>query len=83
MLDGDGDGINDDDSSVITATKAKEKIKTELLAANKNWRVTDGQVEVTDGADDAAGKTTYTITKGYATVADNFHSIYMLVQMQT
>ena len=69
MLDGDGDGINDDDSSVITATKAKEKIKTELLAANKIG-VTDGQVEVTDGADDAAGKTTYTITKGYATVAD-------------
>ncbi|MBD9193619.1 MAG: flagellar hook protein [Roseburia inulinivorans] len=69
MLDADGDGINDDDSSVITAKKAKEKIKTELLAANKIG-VTDGQVEVTDGADDAAGKTTYTITKGYATVAD-------------
>ena len=44
MLDGDGDGINDDDSSVITATKAKEKIKTELLAANKIG-VTDGQME--------------------------------------
>lgn len=47
---------------LLQQLKHKEKIKTELLAANKIG-VTDGQVEVTDGADDAAGKTTYTIQK--------------------
>ena len=47
---------------------AKAKIKAELQAANKIGAI-DGDATVSDGAD-AGGKTTYTITKGYATVAD-------------
>ena len=68
MTDQDANDIDDDDSSVITATEAKKKIKAELLAANSIGTV-NGDATVSDGAD-AAGKTTYTITKGYATVAD-------------
>ena len=68
MTDQDANDIDDDDSSVITAAEAKKKIKAELLAANSIGTV-NGNATVSDGAD-AAGKTTYTITKGYATVAD-------------
>ena len=68
MNDADGDGVDDDDSSIISTTEAKKKIKAELLAANSIGTV-NRDATVSDGAD-AAGKTTYTITKGYATVAD-------------
>ena len=68
MTDQDANDIDDDDSSVITAAEAKKKIKAELLAANSIGTV-NSDATVSDGAD-AAGKTTYTITKGYATVAD-------------
>ena len=68
MTDQDANDIADDDSSVITAAEAKKKIKAELLAANSIGTV-NGDATVSDGVD-AAGKTTYTITKGYATVAD-------------
>ena len=68
MTDQDANDIDDDDSSVITAAEAKKKIKAELLAANSIGTV-NGDATVSDGAD-AVGKTTYTITKGYATVAD-------------
>ena len=68
MTDQDANDIDDDDSSVITAAEAKKKIKAELLAANSIGTV-NGDATVSDGAD-AGGKTTYTITKGYATVAD-------------
>ena len=68
MNDANGDGVDDDDSSIISATTAKGKIKAELQAANKIGAI-DGDATVSDGAD-AGGKTTYTITKGYATVAD-------------
>ena len=68
MTDQDANDIDDDDSSVIAAAEAKKKIKAELLAANSIGTV-NGDATVSDGAD-AAGKTTYTITKGYATVAD-------------
>ena len=68
MTDQDANDIDDDDSSVITAAEAKKKIKAELLAANSIGTV-NGDATVSNGVD-AAGKTTYTITKGYATVAD-------------
>ena len=68
MNDADGDGVDDDDSSIISTTEAKKKIKAELLAANSIGTV-DRDATVSDGAD-ANGKTTYTISKGYATVAD-------------
>ena len=48
--------------------KLKKKIKAELLAANSIGTV-NRDATVSDGAD-ANGKTTYTISKGYATVAD-------------
>ena len=68
MTDQDANDIDDDDSSVITAAEAKKKIKAELLAANSIGTV-NRDATVSDGAD-ANGKTTYTISKGYATVAD-------------
>ena len=68
MNDADGDGVDDDDLSIISTTEAKKKIKAELLAANSIGTV-NRDATVSDGAD-ANGKTTYTISKGYATVAD-------------
>ena len=64
------DNIDDDDSSIITASKAKELIQKELTEAN-NIGTVDSKATVDGGTDDAAtGKTTFKITKGYATVAD-------------
>ena len=63
-------GVDKDDSSVITADHAKELIQAELLAAN-NIGTTDQKATVEEGQDDAAtGKTSYKINKGYATVAN-------------
>ena len=67
MTDANTDNIDDDDSSVITKDKAGEKIQAELTAAN-NIGTVDEAATVAKTA--ANGKTTYTITKGYATVAD-------------
>ena len=61
------DGIDDDDSSVISKDVAETKIIDELTAAN-NIGTVDHAATVAKTA--ANGKTTYTITKGYATVAD-------------
>ncbi len=61
------DGIDDDDSSVISKDVAETKITDELTAAN-NIGTVDQAATVAKTA--ANGKTTYTITKGYATVAD-------------
>ena len=64
------DNVDDDDSSIITAAKAKELIQKELTEAN-NIGTVDFKATVDGGTDDAAtGKTTFNITKGYATVAD-------------
>ena len=68
LTDDNTDNIDDDDSSVITKGKAEELIKAELTAAN-NIGTVDSKATVGD-AKTADGKTTYTITKGYATVAD-------------
>ena len=63
-------GVDKDDSSVITADHAKELIQAELLAAN-NIGTIDLKATVEAGKDDAAtGKTSYKINKGYATVAN-------------
>ena len=67
MTDANTDNIDDDDSSVITKDKAEEKIQAELTVAN-NIGTVDEAATVAKTA--ANGKTTYTITKGYATVAD-------------
>ena len=62
------DGIDDDDSSIITADYAKKLIKAELTAANNIGTVSE-KATVDDGVD-ADGKTTFEIHKGYATVAN-------------
>ncbi len=67
MTDANTDGIDDDDSSVISKNVAETKITAELTAAN-NIGTVDHAATVAKTA--ANGKTTYTITKGYATVAD-------------
>ena len=67
MTDADNNGIDDDDSSVISKDAAETKIQAELVAAN-NIGTVDQAATVAKTA--ANGKTTYTITKGYATVAD-------------
>ena len=68
MNDADNDGVDDDDSSVISKNVAETKIVNELTDAN-NVGAVDKAATVTKGAD-ANGKTTYTIDKGYATVAN-------------
>ena len=67
MNDDNNDGIDDDDSSVISKDVAETKITAELTAAN-NIGTVDHAATVAKTAGN--GKTTYTITKGYATVAD-------------
>jgi len=67
MNDDNNNGIDDDDSSVISKDVAETKITAELTAAN-NIGTVDHAATVAKTA--ANGKTTYTITKGYATVAD-------------
>ena len=69
MADADATaGVDSDDSSIITKAQAEKMIKEELTAAN-NIGTTDKKATVADGAT-ADGKTTYAITKGYATVAN-------------
>ena len=68
MTDADTDGVDDDDSSIITKDVAETKIKAELLTANNIGTV--DQAATVEGANTANGKTSYTINKGYATVAD-------------
>ena len=67
MTDADTDGVDDDDSS-ITKDVAETKIKAELLTANNIGTV--DQAATVEDANTANGKTSYTINKGYATVAD-------------
>ena len=68
MTDADTDGVDDDDSSIITKDVAETKIKAELLTANNIGTV--DQAAIVEDANTANGKTSYTINKGYATVAD-------------
>ena len=70
LTDADGDLIDDKDSSVITAAKAVELMTTELTAANNIGTVDGAATVAKDGDYDAADGVTFTITKGYATVAD-------------
>ena len=67
MTDVDNNGI-DDDSSIISKDVAESKIKAELLTANNIGTV--NQAATVEDAVTANGKTSYTINKGYATVAD-------------
>ncbi len=69
MADADATaGVDSDDSSIITKAQAEKMIKEELTAAN-NIGTTDKKATVAAGVT-ADGKTTYAITKGYATVAN-------------
>ena len=68
MTDADNNGIDDDDSSIISKDVAESKIKAELLTANNIGTV--NHAATVGDANTANGKTSYTINKGYATVAD-------------
>ena len=68
MTDADNNDIDDDDSSIISKDVAESKIKAELLTANNIGTV--NQAATVEDAKTANGKTSYTINKGYATVAD-------------
>ncbi|MFQ9192939.1 MAG: flagellin [Candidatus Gastranaerophilaceae bacterium] len=70
LTDANTDGIDDNDSSVITAAKAVELMTTELTAANNIGTVDHAATVAAGGAYDATNGVTFTITKGYATVAD-------------
>ena len=70
LTDGNADGIDDNDSSVITAAKAVELMTTELTAANNIGTVDKAATVAAGAAYDATNGVTFTITKGYATVAD-------------
>lgn len=70
LTDGNTDGIDDNDSSVITAAKAVELMTTELTAANNIGTVDKAAIVAAGAAYDATNGVTFTITKGYATVAD-------------
>ncbi len=64
----ENNGVDKDDSSIITTDKALDLIKGELTAAN-NIGTVNHKATVEDPGT-ANGKTTFTINKGYATVAD-------------
>ena len=70
LTDANNDGIDDNDSSVITAAKAVELMTTELTAANNIGTVDKAATVAAGAAYDATNGVTFTITKGYATVAD-------------
>ena len=70
LTDGNTDGIDDNDSSVITAAKAVKLMTTELTAANNIGTVDKAATVAAGAAYDATNGVTFTITKGYATVAD-------------
>ena len=61
-------GVDSDDSSIITATQAYELINKELTSAN-NIGTVDKKATVTTGTA-ADGKISFSIDKGYATVAN-------------
>ena len=80
MTDGDADagvaadGVDDTDSSIISADYAQTLIKSELTAANSIGVVNEegdvASVEDTVDVDDDAKTWTFTINKGYADVTD-------------
>ena len=70
MTDEGGDGVDDTDSTVITAAHAIELISAELDAANNIGTVDQKATMGTAPTYDATKETEFTINKGYATVAD-------------
>ena len=73
IMDANADGVDKSDSSVITAAKAISLMKTELLSANNigaaDTAATMGAAPTYTSADGA----TFTINKGFATVADKLN----------
>ena len=72
IKDAGGDGIDDSDSSVITAAKAITLMTNELTAAN-NIGATKTAATVTAGTYASATGVTFDITKGTAEVADKLN----------
>ena len=73
IMDANADGVDKSDSSVITAAKAISLMNTELLSANNigaaDTAATMGTAPTYTSADGA----TFTINKGFATVADKLN----------
>ncbi len=73
IMDANADGVDKSDSSVITAAKAISLMNTELLSANNigaaDTAATIGTAPTYTSADGA----TFTINKGFATVADKLN----------
>ena len=64
------DGVDDTDSTVISAAHAIDLISSELLAANNIGTVNQAATMGTKPTYAANAETAFTINKGYATVAD-------------
>ena len=72
MNDGDGDGVDDSDSSVISADKAVEFMTAELTTAN-NIGATKTAATINAGTYASATGIEFTITKGTAEVAEKLN----------
>ena len=73
MKDDAGDGVDDADSSVITATKAVELMTTELTTANNIGATKTAATIAAGTAYDSATGATFTINKGTAEVAEKLN----------
>ena len=70
MKDGDNNGVDDADSSVISAAHAVDLMEKELTAANNIGTTGQAATIAAITKYDAATGATFTINKGYAEVAD-------------
>ena len=73
IMDANADGVDKSDSSVITAAKAISLMNTELLSANNIGAADTAAIMGTAPTYTSADGATFTINKGFATVADKLN----------
>ena len=73
IMDANADGVDKSDSSVITAAKAISLMNTELLSANNIGAADTAAKMGTAPTYTSADGATFTIEKGFATVADKLN----------
>ena len=73
IMDANADGVDKSDSSVITAAKAISLMNTELLSANNIGAADTAAAMGTAPTYTSADGATFTINKGFATVADKLN----------
>ena len=73
IMDANADDVDKSDSSVITAAKAISLMNTELLSANNIGAADTAATMGTAPTYTSAGGATFTINKGFATVADKLN----------